>query len=120
MQADNKFLTRCHNLWMWTDKELEELQDEALAKRAKKWRNEIHMLASNIAPKLVKSGVFPDGGISVNDLVSLPALYNSYTWLLQYFCMFCFFFRKKEFVLLNQIALISLVHQVNQSGLLYL
>ncbi|KXJ19694.1 uncharacterized protein LOC110253017 [Exaiptasia diaphana] len=66
-----KLLTRknekCHNLWMWTDKELDELQDEALEKRAKKWREEIHMLASNIAPKLVKTGVFPDG-ISVDDL----------------------------------------------------
>jgi len=55
---------------MWTDKELKELQDEALANRARKWRQEVHMLATNLAPKLVKTGAFPSG-VTVDDLVSL-------------------------------------------------
>ncbi|KAK3742059.1 hypothetical protein QZH41_015749, partial [Actinostola sp. cb2023] len=62
-----KKIDRCNNLWMWTDKELDELQDEALSKRAKKWREEIHMLAVNIAPKLQASGTFPDG-LKVNEI----------------------------------------------------
>ncbi|XP_031558502.1 uncharacterized protein LOC116294947 [Actinia tenebrosa] len=48
----------CDVLWMWNDNELEELEDIALMKRVQKWREEIHMLATNIAPKLQAMGVF--------------------------------------------------------------
>lgn len=62
----------CDVLWNWADTELEELDDTALMKRAKKWREEIHMLATNIAPKLKATGLFPSG-IQEDDIVGLRA-----------------------------------------------
>jgi hypothetical protein len=53
---------------MWTDKELEELEDTALMKRARKWREELHMLATNIAPKLQAAGAF-SAELQVDDIV---------------------------------------------------
>lgn len=49
---------KCNALWMWSDEELKELQDEKLVKRAAEWKKMVSMLAANITPKLNGFGMF--------------------------------------------------------------
>ena len=48
----------CNALWMWSEAELKELQDEKLVRKAVKWKKWISMLAANLTPKLNSFGMF--------------------------------------------------------------
>ena len=62
----------CDALWMWSEDELKELQDEELAKRAVKWKEMVSMLAANITPKLSSFGLFAGKDLDPDTLVRLP------------------------------------------------
>ena len=49
---------KCNALWMWSDEELKELQDEKLIKRVAEWKKMVSMLAANVTPKLNDFGMF--------------------------------------------------------------
>lgn len=59
----------CDALWMWSDEELKELQDEKLANRAVKWKETISMVAANITPKLNSFGLFAGKDLDPETLV---------------------------------------------------
>ena len=61
----------CDALWMWSENELRELQDEELAKRALKWKEVVNMVAANITPKLNSFGMFAGKDLDPETLVSL-------------------------------------------------
>lgn len=48
----------CDALWMWSEGELKELQDDKLVKKAVKWKDMVSMLAANLTPKLNSFGMF--------------------------------------------------------------
>ena len=68
-----KILTnkKCNVLWMWSEDELKELQDEELTKRAVKWKETVSKLAANITPKLNSFGVFAGKDLDADTLVRL-------------------------------------------------
>lgn len=59
----------CDALWMWSEAELKELQDEKLVKKAVKWKEMVSMLAANITPKLNSFGMFAGKDLDPDTLV---------------------------------------------------
>lgn len=49
---------QCNALWMWSEEELSELQNEKLMERAVEWKETASRLAANITPKLNSFGLF--------------------------------------------------------------
>ncbi len=60
---------KCDALWMWSEEELKELQDEKLVQRAAKWKKMVDMLAANITPKLNSFGLFAGKDLDQETLV---------------------------------------------------
>jgi len=67
----------CDALWMWSEDELKELQDEELAKRAVKWKEMVSMLAANITPKLNSFGLFAGKDLDPDTLVNAVCIVQS-------------------------------------------
>lgn len=61
----------CDALWMWSDNELKEVQDEKLAKRAIEWKELISTVADEIIPKLNNFGLFTGNNLNSETLVSI-------------------------------------------------
>ena len=59
----------CDVLWMWSETELKELQDEKLVKKAFKWKEMVSMLAANLTPKLNSFGLFAGKDLDPDTLV---------------------------------------------------
>ena len=59
----------CNTLWMWSEAELKELQDEKLVRKAVKWKEMISMLAANLTPKLNSFGMFAGKDLDPDTLV---------------------------------------------------
>ena len=60
---------KCDSLWMWSEEELKELQDEKLVKRVVEWKKMVSMLAANITPKLNSFGLFAGKDLDQETLV---------------------------------------------------
>ena len=60
---------KCNPLWMWSEDELKDLQDEELLKRVIEWKEVVSQLAANIAPKLNSFGLFAGSDIEPDTLV---------------------------------------------------
>lgn len=60
----------CNALWMWSEAELKELQDEKLVRKAVKWKEMISMLAANITPKLNSFGMFAGKDLVPDTLIN--------------------------------------------------
>ena len=67
---------KCDSLWMWSEDELKDLQDEKLIKRVFVWKEVVSQLAANIAPKLNSFGLFAGSDIEPETLVRLITYYN--------------------------------------------
>lgn len=67
---------KCDPLWMWSEDELKDLQDEKLIKRVFVWKEVVSQLAANIAPKLNSFGLFAGSDIEPETLVRLITYYN--------------------------------------------
>lgn len=61
---------KCDALWIWSENELRELQDEKLAKSAMKWKEMISILAANITPKLNNIGMFTGKELDSDTMVN--------------------------------------------------
>ena len=61
----------CDALWMWSENELKEVQDENLAKRAIEWKELISTVADKIIPKLNNFGLFTGNDLDSETLVSI-------------------------------------------------
>lgn len=59
----------CNVLWMWSEAQLKELQDEKLVRKAVKWKEMISMLAANLTPKLNNFGMFAGKDLDPDTLV---------------------------------------------------
>lgn len=59
----------CDALWMWSENELKEVQDENLAKRAIEWKELISTVADKIIPKLNNFGLFTGNDLDSETLV---------------------------------------------------
>ena len=59
----------CNALWMWSEKELNELQDDKLKNTVLKMKAIVFMLTTNILPKLNSFGLFSGKDLDSDTLV---------------------------------------------------
>ena len=67
---------KCNPLWMWSEDELKDLQDEELIKTVIVWKEVVSQLAANIAPKLNSFGLFAGSDIEPDTLVRYMASHH--------------------------------------------